>query len=168
MNKNINLILPTPFYMRWFASQKNSKGLNLGRFSLSVRFSFEPKRAEATKNTYMPLEQIYRTFVFFADETRHSITPTANNIYPDIKVLPQSIYNAILEAATEICKNAGTSTELLKITYPVDKIQADNFEIEANMQANEFARYDTENRAHARKLSNTAQSGLNNDVLYIS
>lgn len=128
MNQNANSVSPTSFYMRWFANQKNSKGLNLGSFSLSVRFSFEPKRTEATKDTYMPLVQIYRTFVFFADETPHSITPTPNNIYPDIKVLPQSVYNAILEAANEICQTNDLRPEALKISYPKNKEEAEIFE----------------------------------------
>lgn len=138
MSKNaVRTVSPASFYMRWFLSQ-TAKGVDLGSFSLSLCFSFNSLK-------------IYRTFVFFAKEAAENsrvfnLPPNTNNIYSDKSVFPQSVHCAISEAVDKSFKNTDIDLALVEIIYPVNKMQADNFELEAEIQSNGLARIATENR----------------------
>lgn len=170
MSQNINLILPTPFYMRWFATQ-SLRGINLGSFSLSLEFSFLKKsNAVITGENYHQTKKIHQTFTFFAEEQQRKetlrvceIQPTVDNMYSDINILPKSVQSAIQETIIEICKAENLQPIDLQVVYPISQIQAAWFEKAAETDAQKIIE-----NAKARQMSNTAQSGLNNDVLYIS
>lgn len=144
-------------------------GVDLGSFSLSLCFSCKLDQRGATTI------HLYQTFVFFAnvfidengEKTTESLLPAENYANPD-KDLPTMVYFAIAKKRGDIARENNIQSHDITIFYPHSEDQLVRFEKGAQAQAKDFARIATEQKAHARKLSNTAQSGLNNDVLYIS
>jgi len=152
-----------------YNQQTNAQGVDISTFSLSVRFYYR-------LNRQTPTLDFYRNFVFFAntaytneDGTQKlvSLSPAENYTYP-AKNLPPTVSLAIFKEQAVIADELSVLPEEVAIIFPQDESEAKNFEEAAEVQTNEFSRIATEQRANARKLSNTAQSGLNNDVLYIS
>ena len=95
------------------------------------------------------------------------LKPTENNIYPDISVLPPFVFDALIETANQICKEYGLNPEDLKKTYPADKLQAAQFENEAELQANEFARKCERKRRADLLLEYNSKNGSNNAPFYL-
>ncbi len=157
-----------PFFMR-YNPKTNAQGVDISTFSLSVRFSYK-------LNPQTPPLEFYRTFVFFAnvsytnaysERITESLSPAKNCAYAK-KDLPFMVAFAIIFARAAIAREINVTTEELSTVFPKDKNEANNFEQNAEKQADNFARIATEKRTYARKLSNSAQDVLNKDVLYIS
>jgi hypothetical protein len=172
-----------PFFMRYVPKTADC-GVDLGSFSLTVFIepypaTFEQKQKRENFQAEFKHLNSYQTFTFFADKsmenwekldyqnenstfppksTRAQIPPPLSNLPAEVAVFIDNFVRGLVEK-----HGIGYA-----VCYPKDENEANNFQNEAEKQADNFARISTEKRTHARKLSNAAQDVLNKDVLYIS